>query len=589
MRLGYAIALSLLLSGSVQAQVQLRPIGAGPTAAEIASYQTAVGLELAGNPAIALDLLKPLLQRYPSEVRFLTVQERALHALDRDGEMLQLITHALRIDSTSSELLRLAIRVYGRAGEADSARKYATRWLPDAPVNAMPYREWAGGAAQAGDYRGMISALEEGRRAIGSDNVLSPELADARQKAGDYRGAVNEWLKAIQVGPSFRITAASRLGETPVSERDEVLSALDQHRGVDVVRLKGLLLVGWGEPLKGAELIHATLRGDELQAPIILQDLLSRLDQDEAPETIFARGRTLEWLAATQSGDTPAATRLEAARLYAQAGKDAESRRLLDQIAKGPDTPGSVLEDANLVLLNLMLDDGRAAGADSVLQRIRNLMGMEEYNAQRRRIARLWMKRGEPGRAEALTWGDSTTAGIDLIGRIRLWQGDLSGAAEALRFAGPFDAVRSLAVSRLSILALLQALGDSSSPILGRAFLDLENGDSLAAANRFDSLSVSARPEGRAVLQLASAELFLGLGLSARADSLLSLADRPEWPGTAARARYLRARILVTRGEEEAALALLEALILEFPDSAVLPDARRLRTGIRVARSERHL
>ena len=65
----------------------------------------------------------------------------------------------------------------------------------------------------------------------------------------------------------------------------------------------------------------------------------------------------------------------------------------------------------------------------------------------------------------------------------------------------------------------------------------------------------------------------------------------PAWAGatinpvgsttTAPSARLLRARLLAARGDTGTATGLLESLILDFPESAVVPEARRMRDVLR--------
>jgi Tfp pilus assembly protein FimV len=62
---------------------------------------------------------------------------------------------------------------------------------------------------------------------------------------------------------------------------------------------------------------------------------------------------------------------------------------------------------------------------------------------------------------------------------------------------------------------------------------------------------------------------------------LLRQADVADAPATAAAARLDLARIALLGGDSEAARQLLEKLILDYPESAVVPEARRLRDGLR--------
>jgi thioredoxin-like negative regulator of GroEL len=63
----------------------------------------------------------------------------------------------------------------------------------------------------------------------------------------------------------------------------------------------------------------------------------------------------------------------------------------------------------------------------------------------------------------------------------------------------------------------------------------------------------------------------------ARAARLLAEADASEAPATAPSARLALAELHIAAGRRKEAAALLEQLILDYPESAVLPEARRAR------------
>jgi predicted Zn-dependent protease len=64
-------------------------------------------------------------------------------------------------------------------------------------------------------------------------------------------------------------------------------------------------------------------------------------------------------------------------------------------------------------------------------------------------------------------------------------------------------------------------------------------------------------------------------GKSAEAARLLAAAAVPEAPGTAPAAELALAELLLQQGQPQAAVARLEHLILSYPASALVPQARR--------------
>ncbi|MEI2721017.1 MAG: hypothetical protein V9E87_12935 [Gemmatimonadales bacterium] len=176
---------------------------------------------------------------------------------------------------------------------------------------------------------------------------------------------------------------------------------------------------------------------------------------------------------------------------------------------------------------------------------------------------------------------DSSVPGFDLRGRLRLYRGDLAGASALLKEAGPFDDDRELAVTRVTILALLQAIGKDSVPALGTAMLDLERGDSAAALRALTSLADSLPVAGAAETRLLAGRIAGARGDTAAARQLLLAADTVAAPSTAATARLALAELDAAAGKVGDATERLERLLIEFPTSAVAPEARRLRDALK--------
>src|SRR5690606_11589976 len=129
----------------------------------------------------------------------------------------------------------------------------------------------------------------------------------------------------------------------------------------------------------------------------------------------------------------------------------------------------------------------------------------DERLALQVRIAEGWIKAGKLDRAEQMVAQDSTVEGLGVRGRIRLYLGDLGGAASLLRAAGPFAGARETAVSRTTVLAMLQVIEDDSLPALGSALLKLERRDSAAAAKDLEQVAagMEAAKGGAEILLLA--------------------------------------------------------------------------------------
>jgi len=150
-----------------------------------------------------------------------------------------------------------------------------------------------------------------------------------------------------------------------------------------------------------------------------------------------------------------------------------------------------------------------------------------------------------------------------------LYDGDLKTARTGLRRL--FE-VTDEAVLALSVLA--RTRGERSEGI-GLAFLALARSDTVAAAKAFESASKDVADASPLLLAIA-ARLYRATADSAKSeviwDSLIkNFAQSPE----AAEADLDWAKVLRRRGNSAAAIARLEHLILTYPQSALVPQARR--------------
>ena len=179
---------------------------------------------------------------------------------------------------------------------------------------------------------------------------------------------------------------------------------------------------------------------------------------------------------------------------------------------------------------------------------------------------------------------DSTVEALALAGRIRLFQGDIAGAVDRLKRAGPYAGDREDATSRTALLAMLQPIERDSMPALGHAMLQLEQGDT---SHAISGLAEVARtlPAGRggAELSFLAGRLAAASGNAGDAERLLRAAADSAAPGTAPAAELALGELLLAHDRSPDAIAQLEHLILTYPESALVPQARRRLDQIRGA------
>ncbi|MEP6590512.1 MAG: tetratricopeptide repeat protein [Gemmatimonadota bacterium] len=537
--------------------------------------------ERRGYFADAARLLDAALAQKPADVGALMALDRVLPSLNRRADMVPAVIRALAVDSTNIGILGIAVRAFASAGQSDSARKYTVRWAARMPDGDIPYREWIMAAMDVRDHAQAKSAVEFARRQLRQPAALSPEYAQLLQEESDLPAAVREWLVAIRTTPSFRSAAVMLLGQATVVQRPSVRETLTKDGSPESRRLLGLLLVHWGESIDGTAMVRTALPPGPDDALTVLRLLLDELRGRDDRNALLARATTLETIAGRQTGRDAIKSRMDAARAYADAGSERDARRLLAVVAADADAPAGMATTASSTLLGVLIAEGKPAEAERVLADLGTALDLDEREHQTRRIAMAWARRGELARAEAVVANDSSVAGFDLRGRLRLYAGDLAAAGQLLQAAGPYDDERETAVERVTLLVLLQSTGSDSLPLLGRSLLALERGDSAHAIEGLISLAGQLKPTGAAEARLLAGHLTLARGDTAAAVRLLHAADVTEAPATAAAARLDLIRLAVGAGRVEEARAMLERLILDYPESAVIPEARRLYDRMR--------
>jgi predicted Zn-dependent protease len=249
---------------------------------------------------------------------------------------------------------------------------------------------------------------------------------------------------------------------------------------------------------------------------------------------------------------------------------------MLGGLADDRKAPQAVAADAATTLLGVLLSEGKLEEAADRLAELRSKVPPEEYDALRRRMALAWIKQGNLARADSAMAADSSVEGMAVSGRIRLYRGDVRGALELFKAAGPYAGDRAQATSRTALLALLQPLERDSMPELGQALLQLEQGDTVSASSGLERLAADLPPQhGGAELHLLAGRLNAASGKPIEAERLLRAAAVKEAPSTAPAAELALAELLIAARRGGEAVEILEHLILTYPESALAPQARR--------------
>lgn len=538
----------------------------------------AFDLERRGSYAQAAEIYRAVLREKPGEVGALLGLERSLTPLNRQAELLPAVRAAMAASPGSVPIYAVGLRAYASANLMDSLPRLVEAWARAAPGDEQPYREWASAALQRRDRTTARRAFAMARERLGKPDALSAEMAQLAAAEEDWPTAAREWIRAVRQLPGYRSSASTSLGQAPPRVRPEVLRALALEPGPEAARTVVDLRARWGDPLGAFEALGPLLSGPAAQQVDLLQNFLELVRVESTPAHLQAQARALEALADRWSNPPQRARyRLEAARAYAEAGERAAARRMLTQIAGDATSGPGVAAGATATLIDLLVREGKVEEASTQLERYRATLAVEEFLRLRRAVAARWAQGGDVARAESMLVADSSVEALALTGRFRLYAGDLKGASERWKEAGPFAGTREEATERATLLALIQPIEADSLPALGLAMRQLDGGDSVTAAAGLETLARELPVDGgRADLLVFAGRLQAALGHPVEAERVLRAAVLAEAPGTAAAALLELGRMLVREGQGPKAVVVLEQMILDYPASPLVPQARRL-------------
>ena len=544
--------------------------------AQQATMPRAFELERRGNYAAAAEAYRGILSQKPGDVSALLGLERALLPLNRSAEIVTDVRAALAASPSSAALYGVALRAWGAADQPDSMRAVAERWARMAPRDEAPYREWGAAALAARHRDGALQAYRLGRERLGRGDVLAAEMAQLAVSDGDYATAAREWLPAVRRLPGYRVTAVATLGHAPASRRPEILRILSAEPDFSARRLESELRVKWGDPIGGLAALESGLAQARGQGVEALRGLVEQLRMQRTHDALLAQGRALEAIASRLPERQAARTRLEAAQAYSAAGERDAARRMLSGLADDRSAPGAVSSGAATALLTVLIGEGRLTEAGRRLEEQRPQLTGAEHAELSRVLATAYIRLGELDRADSVLGRDSTIEGFALAGRISLYRGDLDGAVEGFKQAGPYAGDRADATRRTVLLALLQPIEDDSLPSLGAALLRLEQGDTTRAVAELETVAADLPPaKGGAELRLLAGRFAAAKGDPALAERLYREAVSTEAPATAPAAELALAELMLAARRHAEAVTQLEHLILSYPESALVPQARR--------------
>jgi len=463
----------------------------------------------------------------------------------------------------------IQLRTLVGAGRDDEARVAFAAWRRSAGNDGAPFREYARLLLAAGRAQAADSLLSDAGRLLGAGGMLSGEVAQLHVALARWNAAAVAFREALADQPYLETSALFALSRAPVTARDSIRTVL---RAAPVAlpprRLLSSLELTWGEPrrawaalssVKGDDSTAAAWRAFGERAEIAGSWLVAR----DAWTAVLERRGDLE-------------SQQRAAQAALNAGDAAGALVLARQEGQGVGAGSSADRMRSLVPVEIMAlgELGRASEAQQRLEAVSKGLDEGTRAMLARPLVGAWLRAGDLDRARAAVAGSDLGEDDETAGWLALYEGDLVTARKRLVRA---ETRRGELVDALGLLARARL---DKSPALGRAFLTLARRDSAGASAQFVAIADSA--SGGSALSVgdaAPALLALAARLVAPAPRSMVLWERiirqfPKSP-EAPEALLASARAMREAGDRAGATARLETLLVEYPESALLPQARR--------------
>ena len=565
--------------------------GASGTAAQVARVDVeeegrrlreAAGLEWRGQTDESEEVLMGLLRDYPTSSGGLFALERVLRSRSRVGQVLPFADAYLAADPRASGVRYMKLRVLVEVDSLDALDDVARAWFQAESGSPDPYREVSRLYARAFGDEEALTVLEEGRTALarqGAEGALAMELGDLRAKLGDSGGAVEEWARAVrrpQADVGLILRRIDRLEGDLETLVEPLLIALTQEPSTAEMRQTAIrVAVQMGLEARAQALALEALPGMNNAAAVeMLSDVAQRADE-------AALGSLRLWALQQQRsrmGERDArALDVRIVSAAMSAGDTAVALQAQTRLARA--LPAASVERRRVIADLIRVEAGTASSA-TLQTRLAGFSSEFPDAPELDELASLVA-------AGMATRGDRDMAFAALEGRIGP-QASLERAY--LYFAGDSvaagrtaleSALPSLAPSRatagIQLLALLNRVSPASALALTQAAALDHHGHTIEAANMLAQAAATGPEEDVAPLLSQAARMARGAGLWEESGMWLSEVitshpDAPEHPEAILDLARQRAR--APEGLVEAR-ALLQQLILERPNSPVVPAARR--------------
>ena len=532
-----------------------------PTPRDSTAFYRALDLEGAGKYREAAALFRQALNT-ATAVSALLGLERAYAEMHWTDSLLAPLDTLIRRSPREQIFRAVQLRSLQSLGREEELQAAFEQWVRDTPRDPAPYREYARLLLQRGAAQRADSVLARARIQLGGTGDLQLEVAQARAAMGQWEESAKAWRLALASSPYLEQAAAYALAPTPNEIRDAIRAQLFAPPVlVAARRALATLEAAWGTPGNGW-LALRDLPPDSASAAAWL-DFAQRAEVEERwTHARDALAGVLRW---RPSPDIA----LRAAVAALNSGDPGGALALAPLTSGGADS-ARIARALLSVHVRALAALGRPATAERLVASYDRWLTPTSRATLARSIAFGWVRIGDMSRARsALNVAGSDADSSDAAGWLALYAGDVKTARRLLRSGA--DASPELALA----LSLISRVRADSSVALGQAFLTLARADTARAATALVE-SAERLPEVASLLLYTAGQLRASIRDDAQATLLWKRVVEQYASSAEAPAAELEwARALRRRGNGVEASQRLEHLILTYPQSALVPQARR--------------
>lgn len=586
-RVGAGIARIALVT--VVAAAAAAPLGAQATRAEppsqaqlmteLGQLRQATALETNGDLAAAEGLVRGVLENNPTSLSALLTLERLLGAQGRSQEISGPIDRLLALDPSSVVGHQTRLRVQAQTNNPQAVEAAAQAWIRAMPKLETPYREIAAVWRQRGDHDRAIAVLEQGRKRIDRADALAVELGDSYLATNELARAAVEWARAV--GPEGRgfLLVQRRLQNLPDGGAQLIPVLADQlatpPRTAGRLRAAALLSIDAGLAARAQRLsaeLLAAVPVKEREATLV--ELARRADG--AGLYRIASWSYDELLRHQSDPGAALAIHSRLAELALLLGDTAHAAQRYQELEKAAAAGSPQRRQALALQIQLTAREGGLERAEADLARLRaEYPQAPELDVTAAEVAEHYFRSGDGTAAERVLVGITGPRAGQLRGRVALGRGDIERARDELLAAAPLlhgtEATETIALASL-LVRLSPAGGELLARVVGSGGVDRERHIREAAQQ---ARTLPAR-ERTAILDFLASVAERG-GLPDDADELRReiVTHHPRAQEAPASLLALARSALARQESAQQARVLLERVIMEYPRSALVPQARR--------------